>query len=90
MKLEDNHMNKMMEINQLEEMANYEIGVFIINPTKFFARIVESMFHIDYQMHQSTDLSMDLEIEVESLCMMKCIEIYNHMKQWDEILLNKY
>jgi hypothetical protein len=47
------------------------------------------MFQIDYQMHQSTKLSMDLEVEVEGLCMMKCSKIYNHMKQWDELLLKK-
>ena len=56
-------MERMMEINHLEEMDNDAMGVFTINPTKIATRIHESMFHIDCQIHQSTYLSMDLEIE---------------------------
>lgn len=62
----------------------------MINPTINATELKESMFHINYKMHQSTDLSMDIEIKAEGLCWMKCINIYDHMKQWDDLLLNKY
>lgn len=38
-------------VNQLEEMDNDEIGVFVTNPTNISSRLRESMFHVDYQMH---------------------------------------
>ena len=49
-------------------MVDDAIVVCIINPTKVTSRIQESMFHLDYKMHQSIDMSMDLEVEVEVLC----------------------
>ena len=82
-------MKKMMKINKLEEMANDEIGVCVIEPTKMFSRLRESLFHIDYQMHKSIYLSIDLEIKVEGLHVMKCTKIQDHMMQWDELLLKK-
>ena len=78
-----------MDINQLEDMANDVLELFMINPTKMDTRLRESMFHIDYKMHQSIYLRMDLEIEVKGLCWMKCTEIHDYMKLWDELLLNK-
>lgn len=79
-KLEENHMKKKMDLNQLEGMDDDALELFMINPTKFISIRRDSMFHIDYKMHLSVDLSMDLEIEVEGPCSMKCIEIYDRMK----------
>ena len=54
-------MKNKMEINQLEEMANDALEVFMINPTRIVSRLRESMFQVDYKMHKLIDLSMDLE-----------------------------
>ena len=80
----------MMEINQLEGMDNNAFEVFIINLTRDASRIRESMFHIYYIMHESVDVSIDLEVKDEGLCLTKCDKTYNHMKLWDEILIKKY
>ena len=68
-------MKKKMEINQLEEINDDAFEVFMINPTKIDAGLRESMFHLNYKMHQSIDLSMDLEIKVEGFCSMNCTNI---------------
>ena len=89
-KFQDDHMKNLVEIKQLEKIVNDAIGVFVVNPTKVAARLHESMFHLDYKMHQLTDMSMDLEVKVEGLCSMKCTKTNDRMKQWDDLLLNKY
>lgn len=57
-----------------------EIGIFVVNPTKVASRLHESMFHLDYKMHPLVDMSMDLEVRVEGLCSMRCMEINDRMK----------
>lgn len=53
-------MKNKIEINQLKKMANDTLEVFMIDYTKTTTKLKVSMFQIDYKMHQSIDLSMDL------------------------------
>ena len=71
-------------------MENDTLKVFMINPAITVSRIRESKFHVDYKMHQSIDLRMDLEIKAKGSCSRNCTEIYNYMQQWDDILLKKH
>ena len=73
-------MKIMMEINQLEEMVDDSIGVFLVNPTRVATKLHDSMFHLDYKMNQSIDVSVNLEVEAKGLCLIKCTEINNGMK----------
>lgn len=82
-------MKKKMEINQLKEMVDDAFKVLMINPTKIIARIREFMFHIDYKIHQSIDLSMDLEIKAKGLFLKRYTEIYDRMKKWGDLFKNK-
>ena len=82
-------MKTMMEINQLEEMVDDSIGVFVVNPTRVASKLHDSMFHLDYKLDQSIDVSVYLEVKAEGLCLIKCTKINNQMKQWDDVLLKK-
>ena len=70
-------------------MENDALEVSMINTTRISSKLMESMFHIDDKMHQSIHLSMDVEIKADVFCLMKCTEIYNNMKRWDDLLLKK-
>lgn len=88
-KLEDHHMKRIRKINQLKGVANDAFEKFIINTTRATSRIIESMFYINYIMHQTTDVSRDLEGKAKGLCSMKCVEIYDYVKLWDDLVIRK-
>lgn len=74
------HMKRMIEIKKLEKMVDDAIIVFVVNPIKVIARLHESMFYLDYTMRQTIDMSMDLEVKHEGLCLMRCTKISDQMK----------
>lgn len=88
-KIQDDDIKSMIESNRLEKMIDDAIKVDVVNPTKSDARLRESLFYLDYKMHRIVDMSMDLEIKAEGLCSMKCKEINDWMKQWDDIFHKK-
>ena len=66
-------------------MAEGTFQIFVVNPTIISTRPWESMFYIDYELHQSKDWGIYLEIKVEELCSMKLMKIHDHMEKWDEL-----
>lgn len=67
-------------------MDEDSLEIFVVNKTKVSTRLKESMLYTNYRLHQLEDWGMDLEIEAEGLCSIRCKTIYDWMNQWDEFL----
>ena len=83
-KLEDGHLKRPIEINQLEGVANGLLNNFVVNLTRSIARFKDSMVYINYRLHQLVDWSLDFEVGAKVLCSLQWKEVHDRMHQWDQ------